>query len=180
MVDRDLNGPGDTEGITVLAKGELGVTKRIDFLYRVGFGRFESGGEDSDAGPAFGFGTKVTWGTIDNINLKIGSVFQMLQIRADVDGGGRQSFREYDFALGAFVNTDGSRSAGNRAVVTTYGGFVFSGLEIDGSGAASLHEDDSVGVFVGLLMDIKGKTELGVELRLVEQTALSINASFPF
>ncbi len=176
LVDRDMDGPTDTEGMLVLAKGQVGVSERIDFVYRAGFGRFESNRRDSDAGPAFGFGTKVTWATMDNINLKIGSVAQLLQVRADVDGAGRQSFKEYDFALGAFLDAG---SSGNRSMLTTYGGLAFSGVEITGGGGAGL-ENNSFGVFAGLLMHMNQTTEVGLELRLLDQTALAVYTSFAF
>ncbi len=176
LVDRDLDGPGDTEGMHVLAKGQVGVSERIDFLYRLGLGRFESGGNDSDAGPAFGFGTKVTWATVESINLKIGSVAQMLQVRADVDGGGRQAFKEYDFALGAFLD---AASSGNRSILTSYAGVAFSGVEITG-GTRNRLENNAVGLFAGLVMNMNQKTQVGLELRLADQTALSVFTSFAF
>ncbi len=180
LVDRDLAAPSDTEGMMVLAKGQVGVTERLDLLYRLGFGRFESAGKDSDAGLSFGFGTKVTWASIDNLHLKIGSVAQVLQVRADVDGGGRQGFTEYDLALGAYVDSEGLNTSANRTVLAPYGGFVLSGLEIDQSGAPVVLEDDSFGLFAGILIKLDKKTEAGIELRLLEQTALAIYTSFAF
>lgn len=180
MIDRDLEGMRDTEGMTVLVKGQVGMSKRVDFLYRAGFGRFEFGGRDSDAGPAFGFGTKVTWATLDDMNLKIGTVAQMLQVRADADGGGRTSFTEYDFAVGAFLDAGGAASSAGRSVLTTYGGFVFSSLEIESRGSGTALEDRSFGIFAGLLMKINQKTEVGAELRLLDQTALGIYVAFAF
>ncbi len=180
MLDRDFEGPGDTESMTVLAKGQVGMSERVDFLYRAGFGRFELGGKDSDAGPAFGFGTKVTWASLDDMNLKIGSVAQMLQVRADGDGGGRSSFTEYDFALGVYIDAGGAAAPQGRSVLTTYGGFVFSSLEIVNSRGGVALEDRSFGVFAGLLMKMNQKTEVGAELRLLDQTALSIYVAFAF
>lgn len=181
MIDRDLEGTRDTESMTVLAKGQVGMSERVDFLYRAGFGRFEINGSDSDAGPAFGFGTKVTWASLDDINLKIGTVAQMLQVRADTDGGGRASFNEYDFALGAYLDAGRTASSGSRSILTTYGGLVFSGLEIQGSrGDGAELEDNSLGAFVGLLMKMDQKTEVGAELRLLDQVALAISVSFAF
>ncbi|VAX29195.1 hypothetical protein MNBD_NITROSPIRAE01-1278 [hydrothermal vent metagenome] len=180
MLDRDFEGPGDTESMSVLAKGQVGMSERVDFLYRAGFGRFEVGGRDSDAGPAFGFGTKVTWATLDDMNLKIGSVAQMLQVRADGDSGGRNSFTEYDFALGAYIDAGGAAAPEGRSVLTTYGGFVFSSLEIVTSGGGVALEDSSFGAFAGLLMKVNQKTEVGAELRLLDQTALSFYVAFAF
>ncbi len=180
MIDRDLEGTRDTEGMTVLVKGQVGMSERVDFLYRAGFGRFELGGKDSDAGPAFGFGTKVTWASLDDMNLKIGTVAQMLQIRADADGGGRNSFTEYDFAVGAYIDAGGAAAPEGRSVLTSYGGFVFSGLEIESSGGGTALEDNSFGAFAGLLMKVNQKTEVGIELRLLDQTALSFSFAFAF
>ncbi len=180
MIDRDLENLRDTESMTVLAKGQVGMSERVDFLYRAGFGRFELNGKDSDAGPAFGFGTKVTWASLDDMNLKIGSVAQMLQVRADTDGGGRASFNEYDFALGVYLDGGGMASSGSRSILTTYGGLVFSGLEIENSGGNAFLEDNSFGAFVGLLMKMDQKTEVGAELRLLDQTALGIYVAFAF
>jgi len=180
MIDRDLEGTRDTESMTVLAKGQVGMSERVDFLYRAGFGRFEMNGKDSDAGPAFGFGTKVTWASMDDINLKVGSVAQMMQVRADADGGGRNSFTEYDFAVGAYLDAGGAAASQGRSVVTTYGGFAFSGLEIETSGGRAALEDSSFGAFVGLLMKMDQKTEVGAELRLLDQTALAIYVAFAF
>ncbi|VAX33597.1 hypothetical protein MNBD_NITROSPIRAE01-970 [hydrothermal vent metagenome] len=179
MIDRDFESTGDTESMTVLAKGQVGMSERVDFLYRAGFGRFELGAKDSDAGTAFGFGTKVTWATLDDMNLKIGSVAQMLQIQADGDGGGRNSFTEYDFAVVAYIDARGAAAPEGRSVLTTYGGFVFSSLEIVTSGGVAL-EDSSFGAFAGLLMKVSQKTEVGAELRLLDQTALSFYVAFAF
>lgn len=174
LLDRDLDGAPDTEGMTVLAKGQVGLTQRVDLLYRFGFGRFESNGKDSDAGPAFGVGAKVTWAAIDNIRLKIGSVAQMLQIRADKDGS-RMAFKEYDFALGVYLDSGTAASLEKRALLTTYGGLAFSAVEVAGA-----LEDNSVGVFAGLLMKMNQTTEIGAELRFIDQTALAVYANFAF
>lgn len=181
LVDRELDGPGpDAEGMTLYAKGEIGVTKRIDLLARLGFGRFESGGSDSDAGPAFGFGTKVTWAAIPSAGIKIGSVIQMTQIRAD-KGSVRQSLRSYDLALGLFGDTGTSQS--RALVLTTYGGLVFSSVDIEGTGTArgfAGKENNAYGLFAGLLMKMNPRSAMGIELRLVDQTALSLYTSIAF
>lgn len=180
LIDRDLNASTDTEGMMVLALGQVGVTERIDLIYRLGFGRFENSGRDSDAGLSFGVGTKVTWASIDHLNLKIGSVAQVLQVRADVDGGGRQAFTEYDLALGAYIDAGEVDTSSNLTILAPYGGIVLSGLEIHQSDAPVVLEDDSFGVFVGILLRLNKKTEAGIELRLLEQTALTLYTSFAF
>ena len=178
LLDRDLDKSGDTEGMSVLVKGQVGVTKRVDLVYRFGFGRFENGNRDSDTGPAFGLGTKVTWAAIPDLNLKIGSVAQALQIRADV-GGARQSFTEYDIALGAYHDTSGASPApGGKALLTTYGGIAVSGVDLEATQITK--EDNSIGLFAGLLMQLSRKTEAGLELRLLDQTQLSLYAAFRF
>ncbi|MFQ5597258.1 MAG: hypothetical protein ACE5GK_04330, partial [Nitrospiria bacterium] len=101
LIDRDISGAGeDAEGTALYAKGEIGLTGRVDLLFRLGFGRFESGGSDSDTGPAFGFGAKVTWAEIPDMNLKIGSVAQMTQTRVEKNNV-RESLQQYDLAVGA-------------------------------------------------------------------------------
>jgi len=180
LVDRDLEASGqDAEGMTLFAKGEIGVTNRIDFLARLGFGRFESGGSDSDAGPAVGFGTKVTWAAIPNAGIKIGSVAQITQIRAD-KGNARESLRTYDLALGLFADAGLTASSqGKGLVLTTYGGLVFSSVDIEGRTVAA-KEDNSYGLFAGLLMNMNRRSNVGIEVRLVDQTALTLYSSIVF
>ncbi|MFQ5589042.1 MAG: hypothetical protein ACE5F7_09400, partial [Nitrospiria bacterium] len=67
----------------------------------------------------------------------------------------------------------------NQSVLTTYGGLVFSGVEITGSSGTAV-EDGSFGIFGGLLMTMNEKTEVGLELRLADQTALSVYTAFAF
>ncbi len=184
LIDRDLDSAGqDAEGMTLYAKGEIGVTKRIDFLARLGFGRFEAGGSDSDAGPAFGFGTKVTWAAIPKAGIKIGSVAQMTQIRAD-KGNIRQSLRSYDLALGLYADSGQlAASQGKGLVLTTYGGLAFSSVDIEGTGTGggfAGKEDNSYGLFVGLLAKMNQRSNVGIELRLVDQTALSLFSAISF
>jgi len=179
IVDRDLAPTGDTEGMTVLAKGELGISKRLDLLFRFGFGRFEDGGgQDSDAGLVFGTGAKVTWASIPEMNIKIGSVAQMLQIRSDINDV-RQSYTEYDFAIGAYLDPGARAKAGKQTHLATYGGLVFSSVDIEGN-ASIAKEDSSLGAFVGLLMNLNRGIQAGLELRLLDQTALSLSATYAF
>lgn len=178
LIDQDLDGAGDAEETAIFAKGEIGVTKRIDLLMRLGFGRFESGGSDSDTGPAFGIGTKVTWAEIPDMNLKIGSLAQMTQIRADKNNR-RQSFKSYDFAIGAFLDAIGLDSPqNNRVFINTYGGLVFSAVDIEGTFPGK--EDSAYGFFAGFLTNISQGITAGVELRLVGQTAISLFTDIPF
>jgi hypothetical protein len=178
VVDRDVDGsPKDLEGMNFFVRGDIGVTKRIDLLVRLGFGRFESGGTDTDTGPAFGFGTKVTWAEIPTANLKIGSVVQMMQVRGDLRGT-RASLTAYDVALGVFMDNPSTQGG---ALLSSYGGFVFSSADVEVlTPSATFKEDTSYGLFAGILMDLNQKTRAGIELRLVDQTALSLYTSFAF
>ncbi len=181
LIDRDLAGPGDAEGMTLFARGEVGVTKRVDLLARLGFGRFEVRGSDSDTGPAFGIGTKVTWAEVPDARIKIGSVAQMTQIRAD-NGANRQSFTAYDLAVGLFADAGRPLSSKkNELVVTTYGGFVFSSLDVESNNTGGVEKEDTAyGLFGGLLMNLNAHSSAGIEVRLVGQTALSIYTSIAF
>jgi len=179
LVDRDLEPKGDTEGMTVLAKGELGISKRLDLIFRAGFGRFENGGEDSDAGLVFGTGAKVTWASIPDLKVKIGSVAQVLQIRADFDGS-RQSYTAYDFAVGAYLDPGMSKAKSEKKThLATYGGLVFSSVDIESSNAVA-KEGNSIGAFMGLIMNLNRGLQAGLELRLLDQTALSLSTSYAF
>jgi len=180
LIDRDMDGASkDLEGMSLFARGDVGVTKRIDLFMRLGFGRFEMNGSDTDAGPAYGFGTKVTWAAIPGMNLKIGSVVQMTQVRADRRSD-RASYKTYDVALGVFM--DEARSSQKRgAYLSSYGGLVFSSADVEGGNSSiSLKENGSYGFFAGLLMRMNQNATLGMELRLVDQTALSFYTAFPF
>jgi hypothetical protein len=185
VIDRDLTGTsGEAESAQILAKGSIGVDDRLDLDFRIGFGNFSvsssTGDADSEIGPAFGAGMRITWASIPEANLKIGSVFQTLRIRAQDDAtSNRVSWTEYDAALGAAVDlagpTDPKRRSGEFGLVP-YGGLAWSGLDLNGSP----QEDDAFGVFLGLAAKAQGNLQFGAELRLIDQMALSVGASMAF
>ncbi|MFQ5598074.1 MAG: hypothetical protein ACE5GK_08490, partial [Nitrospiria bacterium] len=73
----------------------------------------------------------------------------------------------------------GSRPSGGKgAFLTTYGGFAFSSADIEGVGGGK--EDNPFGFFAGLLVTINENATAGIELRLVDQTAVSLSAIVPF
>lgn len=185
VIDRDLTGTnGEAESAQVFAKGSIGVDDRLDLDFRIGFGDFgidSSGGNvDAELGPAFGAGMRITWASIPDANLKIGSVFQTMRIRAENDtSGARMSWAEYDAALGAVLDLTGPKDPKQRSTqfgLMPYGGLAWSGLDLSGSPA----EDDAFGVFLGLAAKAQGDVQFGAEVRLIDQTALSLVASFAY
>lgn len=182
VMDRDLTGNGnpEAESSQFLAKGTIGVDDRLDLDFRLGFGDFKIDAQslDTDLGPAFGAGMRITWASIPEANIKIGSVFQTLRIRAE-DDNGRQSWSEYDAALGVTLDLTGSGDPKQRATqfgLMPYGGLAWSGLDINGTAS----EDSAFGVFVGLAAKAQGNFQFGAELRLVDQAALSVSGSMMF
>lgn len=185
IMDRDLEGAAspEAESSQFYAKGSIGVDDRLDLDFRLGFGDVtvnQPGGDvDTDIGPVFGAGFKVTWANIPDANLKIGSVFQTLRLRAD-QGAGRASWAEYDAALGATIDLTGPRDPRQRAAqfgLMPYGGFAWSGVD---NGVTGAQEDDAFGLFLGLAAKAQGNVHFGAEVRLVDQTALSVNAGVTF
>ncbi|HET8761707.1 MAG TPA: hypothetical protein VFN94_11595 [Nitrospiria bacterium] len=184
LMDRDLTGGnGEVDGSQIYAKGSLGIDDRLDLDFRLGFGDFSlsPGGFDTDIGPAFGVGMRVTWATIPNANVKVGSVFQTTRIRAEESTTGlRVGWAEYDASLGVSLDMSGPRDAKTRQTqfgLVPYGGLAWSGLDLDVLGAS---EDDAFGLFLGLNARAQGNFNFGVELRLVDQTALSVSAGTTF
>jgi hypothetical protein len=121
---------------------------------------------------------KVTWASLPDANLKIGSVFQTLRIRAD-ETNLRSSWTEYDAALGVSMDMTASRDPKKRQTefaLVPYGGFAWSGVDVGGGPA----EDDAFGLFLGFNAKAQSNFNFGVELRLVDQTALSLGASMAF
>lgn len=183
MADRDLTGGVSTaESSQVFAKGAIGVDNRLDLVFRLGFADFrvdQPGTDiDTDIGPAFGIGLKTTWATIPRSHLKIGSVFQTTRVRAE-DHSIRFGFSEYDAALGIALDLaahGAARRNASQISLIPYGGFAWSGLDIDGSAA----EDDSFGLFLGLQAATDSPVGFGVEVRLIDQTAISLNAGMAF
>ena len=179
LFDRDLDGSREIESLEAFAKGEIGINDRVDLVVRLGFGQFDVDSPKeihTDVGPAFGLGFKTTWAAIPDANIKIGTVAQTVQLRAK-DGGDRVSFTEYDLALGAYFDVPSSRAQRSGEVMfLPYGGLVFSGVDINGRAA----EEDAFGLFVGLAMKIGGNVHVGIELRIPEQTALSVQAGIAF
>lgn len=178
LFDRDLEG-GDLEGLQILAKGEVGLTDRVDLTLRFGFGQANGtfvNSFDTETGPAYGLGFKVTWAAVPDANLKIGTVAQTVQLRAK-DDDNRITLTEYDLAIGAFLDMPGNRAprAGEIGILP-YGGLVWSGVDVQGVGA----EEDTFGVFLGLAAKLGGNLQVGVELRIPEQTTLSIFAGLAF
>ncbi len=178
LFGRDLDGSGEIESLEAFAKGEIGINDRVDLVVRLGFGQFDidSLGIHTDVGPAFGLGFKTTWAAIPDANIKIGTVAQTVQLRAK-DGGDRFSFTEYDLAIGAYFDVPSSRAQrSGEVMLLPYGGLVFSGVDRNGRAA----EEDAFGLFVGLAMKIGGNVHVGIELRIPEQTALSVQAGIAF
>ena len=185
LLDRDLDGTSiEAESSQVFATGTLGVDDRLDLIFRLGFGDVTvtqpAGDVDTDLGSAFGAGFKVTWATIRDANLKVGSVFQTTRIRAD-QGTGRASWSEYDAALGVAFDAEGGvdpkKPRTTEFALMPYGGLAWSGVD---NGVTGNQEDDSFGLFGGLAAKTRGGFGFGVELRLVDQTALSLGASMAF
>jgi hypothetical protein len=182
LLDRDLTGTGglEAESSQAYAKGTIGVDDRLDLVFRLGFGDFsiDPGGFDTDIGPAFGAGMKVTWANLPEANLKIGSVFQTLRIRAD-ETNLRSSWTEYDAALGVSMDMTASRDPKKRPTefaLVPYAGFAWSGVDVEGGPV----EDDSFGLFLGLGAKSRSNVTFGIELRLVDQTALALNVGMAF
>jgi hypothetical protein len=73
-----------------------------------------------------------------------------------------------------------SSSSMGGLMLRTYGGIAWSGVDVEKSGGSALKEDSSFGLFVGILMDLNKKMQLGVELRIPEQTALSFYTTYSF
>lgn len=183
LTDRDLTGSsGEAESSQFVAKGTIGVDDRLDLDFRLGFGDFKVDdlGIDTDLGPAFGAGMRLTWASIPEANLKIGSVFQTLRIRAEDDATStRFGWTEYDAALGVTIDLAGPKDPKQRITqfgLMPYGGFAWSGLDINGSAV----EDNAFGVFLGLGAEAQGNVQFGAEVRLVDQTAISVNAGMTF
>ena len=178
LFDRKLDGPGKIESQQAFVKGQIGLNDRVDFLMRLGFGDIDvnDAGLHTDIGPAFGLGFKTTWAAIPDANLKIGSVAQMTQLRAK-DHGDRVSMAEYDVAVGGYFDPPGARAvrAGNVTLLP-YGGVAFSGVDLSGNPS----ERRVFGLFGGLLMKLSNSFHVGVELRIPDQTALSVEAGFTF
>ncbi len=185
VIDRDLTGTlGEAESTQLLAKGTVGVDDRLDLDFRIGFGDFQVDdlNLDTDLGPVFGAGMRITWASIPDANIKIGSVFQTLRIRAEDDAtSARVGWTEYDAALGVTLDLTGPSDPKQRARTTQfgvmpYGGFAWSGLDLDGSAV----EDSAFGVFLGLAAKAQGNFQLGAEVRLIDQAALSVSGSMSF
>lgn len=177
LLDRDLSaGGGEAESLQAFAKGSIGVDDRLDLEFRFGLGDVAiDPGTDSDIGPAFGAGFKVTWATLPDANLKIGSVFQTTHVRAD-DGPSRVSLTEYDAAIGAAIDMGGSKRQRGQYTLIPYFGLAWSGMDINGVTA----EDDGFGLFLGAAANAPGAVSFGGELRIVDQIAISLNVGVPF
>jgi hypothetical protein len=184
MFDRDLTGGvSEAESTQVFAKGSIGIDDRLDVEFRLGFGdvSIDPGGFDTDIGPAFGVGFKTTWARLPDAHLKIGSVVQTMRIRSDANNGIRTGWSEYDAALGAVFDVTGAADPKNRQPefsLMPYGGFAWSGVDLDAAGGAV--EDQSFGLFLGLGAKLQGNLRLGAEVRLVDQTALSVSGGVVF
>jgi hypothetical protein len=185
LVNRDLNvGTFDeADGSQIYAKGSLGIDDRLDLDFRLGLGDFSvspGGLYDSDIGPAFGVGMRVTWATLPSANVKVGSVFQTTRIRAENSvTNDRTAWAEYDAALGVSLDMAGPTDPKTRQTqfgLVPYGGFSWSGLDIDGVGT----EDNAFGLFVGLNAKAQGNVNFGLEIRLIDQTAFSLSAGTAF
>lgn len=178
LFDRDTTDLGSVKSLQVFAKGQIGLTDRVDLLMRLGLGDFDvdSPGIHTDIGPAFGVGFKTTWAAIPDANLKIGSVAQTTQLRAK-DNDHRFSLTEYDLALGAYFDAPASRSVrAGDVIFLPYGGIVFSGMDVSGGPA----EKNGFGLFGGLALKMGGNVHVGIELRLVDQTSLGLQAGVAF
>jgi hypothetical protein len=182
LLDRDLETPGrEAESSQVFAKGSIGVDDRLDLEFRLGFGdvTISQPDVDTDIGPAFGAGFKVTWANIPDAHVKIGTAFQTLRIRAD-EGANRASWAEYDAALGVVLDASAAvdpKKRGTEFLLMPYGGLAWSGVDHTLGGG---QEDDSFGLFLGLGAKSRSNVTLGLELRLVDQTALALSAGMAF
>ena len=181
LLNRDsTQGVGDLESSQVFATGSLGLHDRVDLVFRLGFADFSLDSPqnlDSDIGPAFGVGLKTTWATIRDANLKIGSVFQTTRIRAE-DNSVRHSLSDYDAALGVSLDLgtfQNSKQSTPQFSLAPYGGLAWSGVDVDGGPV----EDNAFGLFAGVQARVSNGFAFGAELRLIDQTALSLNVSFP-
>jgi hypothetical protein len=182
LLDRDLETSGrEAESSQVFAKGSIGVDDRLDLEFRLGFGdvTITQPDVDTDIGPAFGAGFKVTWASIPDAHVKIGTAFQTLRIRAD-EGANRASWAEYDAALGVVFDASATvdpKRRGAEFMLMPYGGLAWSGVD---NFVAGGQEDDSFGLFLGLGAKSRSNVTLGLELRLVDQTALALSAGMAF
>lgn len=190
LSERDLSvkpaGPAEeVESTQFMIKGEVGLNKRVDLNVRLGFGDFEVtpgvNQINTDTGPLFGIGFKVTWANLPDANVKIGTVVQTLRMRGEQDGvpddGLRRSFSEYDLAIGAYYDPPKDRAQKKKELILLpYGGLVWSGVDLNDKP----REDDAFGVFFGTVVKTGGKTQFGVELRIPDQTAVGISASYLF
>ncbi|MBI5197383.1 MAG: hypothetical protein HZA19_02120 [Nitrospirae bacterium] len=181
LADRDLtDGGGEMESTQVFATGKICLNNRLDLLFRLGFADYSADPPgrniDTDIGPAFGVGFKTTWATFPQSRLKIGSVFQTTHTRAE-DDSIKRGFNEYDAALGMSLDMNllsmDSKQRASQLSLIPYGGFTWSGLDVNGNA----WEDDSFGLFLGIQAKTRTPVSFGAEIRLVDQTAISLNLS---
>ncbi|MBI3608294.1 MAG: hypothetical protein HY207_10025, partial [Nitrospirae bacterium] len=112
-------------------------------------------------------------------HVKIGSAFQTLRLRAD-QGSARVSWAEYDAALGVVLDASATidpKKRGPEFILMPYGGFAWSGVD---NGITGIPEDNSFGLFLGLGAKSRSNVTFGIELRLVDQTALALSAGMVF
>lgn len=180
LFDRNMEGGGGLESTQAFAKGEVGLTDRIDLNVRLGFGDFRVNGRgpenfDTDTGPAYGLGLKATLAAIPDARLKVGAVLQSTRVRAEASGK-RIGWNEDDAAIGVYLDGGVAAPRAGEAVLIPYGGIAWSGVDINGAAV----ENDTFGIFLGVAARIGANFRVGVELRVPEQTSLGIFANLKF
>ena len=177
------------------ARASYGFSDTVEVFAKSGVGSMASDGDDFDEGLTIGGGVKAT--LMDMGELKIGAVAQALyQYNEYTEGYYNRYYRNvsanYDIStLELEIGVGASYELNN--MFTPYGGVIYSNAEIEIEGTANyssytyrylrsqkytLESEDNFGIFVGTDIKINHKLDIGVELRLVHESSLSVLANF--
>lgn len=178
--DMEVEGGGDddVDSNRILLKGTYGI-EPINIYAKLGVANLEVDEADGDYGLAFGFGIKAT--VLETPNTKVGIGLQYLSFESEDTVHGFDYEADVSSEIDIFA---GISYLGLQNKITPYGGLVISmidgDVEVEGLGSFDIEEDDTLGIFAGVDFDASDKFKAGVELRLINETSISLKVSYLF
>jgi hypothetical protein len=177
-IDVEGGGDDDVDSNRILVKGTYGI-EPINIYAKLGVANVEVDDADGDYGLAFGFGIKAT--VHETPNAKVGIGLQYLSFESEDTVNGVDYEADVSSEIDIFA---GVSYLGLQNNITPYGGLVISmidgDLEVEGWGSADFEEDDTLGIFAGIDFDASDQFKAGVELRLINETSITLKVSYLF
>lgn len=170
-LDFDAGGVGDMETNRLFVTGSYGFLDNVDGFVKLGLWNGEIENTDIDPGLGIGFGGRFSF--LERGDLRVGVLGQLIYFTSEVDAPGSPSIDFFELDIAPAVSFRG------LGPVVPYAGLKFSWVDGDVEGN-DFENDDMIGLFGGASYAVTPNVFVGGELRLIDEGAIGVYATFKF